>query len=202
MKTFRLITAGFFFAAVFAVSTFAQTAAAGKIAVINTLAFDVDKVGITKYVTASNTLDNEFKPVQTELQTMATKLQALQTEIQNLQKTAAASTSGVPVGLTNLQAKATQYEEMGRQFKFKQEDAKAKYDNRRGVVLGPVLQDIGKAMQEFAKQKGYMMILDGAKLDESGLILAIGDDKVDVTKEFITFYNARPAGTASTATPR
>ncbi len=201
MKTFRLITAGFFFAAIFAVSTFAQTANAGKIAVINTLAFDADKEGITKYVAASKTLDNEFKPVQAELQAMATKLQALQTELQTAQ-TNAQKSPNVPIDTKGLQAKATQYEEMGRQFKFKQEDAKAKYDNRRGVVLSPVLQDIGRAMQEFAKQKGYMLILDGAKLDESGFILAVGDDKVDVTKEFITFYNARPAGTASTASPK
>lgn len=202
MKTFRLIAAGFFFAAIFAVSTFAQaTVTAGKIAVINTLAFDADKAGITKFVAASNTLDAEFKPIQAELQTMATRMQALQTELQTAQANAQKSPT-VPIDTKGLQAKATQYEEMGRQFKFKQEDAKAKYDNRRGVVLGPVLQDIGKAMQEFAKQKGYMMILDGAKLDESGLILAVGDDKVDVTKEFITFYNARPAGTASAATPK
>lgn len=204
MKTFRLIAAAFFFAAVFAVSTFAQTANAGKIAVINTLAFDADKEGINKYVTAQNTLDSEFKPVQAELQTMAAKIQSLQAELSKAQDTANKNPN-VPMAqpaVKDLQAKATQYEEMGRQFKFKQEDAKAKYDNRRGIVLGPVLQDIGRAMQDFAKQKGYMMILDGAKLDESGLILAIGDEKVDVTKEFITFYNARPAGTASAATPK
>lgn len=202
MKTFRLIAAAFFFAALFAVSTFAQTTAAtGKIAVINTLAFDVDKQGITKYVTASNSLEAEFKTAQTELQTMATRIQTLEAELRKAQE--ARTNASVPVaGGANLQAKADEYEKMGREFKFKQEDAKARFDRRRAVVLGPVLQDIGKAMQEFAKQKGYMMILDGAKLDESGLILAIGDDKVDVTKEFITFYNARPAGTASAATPK
>jgi hypothetical protein len=45
-----------------------------------------------------------------------------------------------------------------------------------------------------------LMLLDAGKLEEAGILIGIGDEKIDVTKEFITFYNARPAGTA-TATP-
>jgi hypothetical protein len=40
------------------------------------------------------------------------------------------------------------------------------------------------------------------KLEQAGLLLGIGDDKIDVTKDFIAFYNARPAGTAAAATPK
>ena len=53
-------------------------------------------------------------------------------------------------------------------------------------------------MQEFAKQRGYTLILDGAKLSEVGVLLA-WDEKVDLTKDFITFYNARPATATVTA---
>ena len=52
-------------------------------------------------------------------------------------------------------------------------------------------------MQDFAKKKGYPIILDLAKMDEANIILAIGDDNVDVTKEFVAYYNALPAGAAS-----
>jgi len=69
-------------------------------------------------------------------------------------------------------------------------------------VMGPILQDIGRAMDDFAKQKGFALILDAAKLEGAGLILAVDLAKVDVTKEFITFFNARPATTATTAAPR
>ena len=68
--------------------------------------------------------------------------------------------------------------------------------------MGPLHQDIGKAMQDYANQKGFDLILDAAKLDNAGLILAFNPAKVDVTKDFITFYNARPATTATTAAPR
>ena len=57
-----------------------------------------------------------------------------------------------------------------------------------------------KAMQDFTKQKGYSLILDGAKLEEAGILIGF-DDKYDITKEFITFYNSRPATTATTAKP-
>jgi len=201
MKTLRLFAASFFVAALFAVSAFAQAttpaATAGRIAVINTTAFDDPKAGITKYTNAMNTLENEFKPVNTELQTMVTKYQTLGTEIQNLQKNA---NPQVPISQSTVQSKIDEYGKLERDIKFKQEDAKARFDSRRASLLGPVLQDIGKAMQDFAKQKGYVIILDIAKMAEADLILAM-DDRADVTKEFITFFNARPATTATTTKP-
>lgn len=201
MKTFRLFAAVLFVAALFAVSAFAQTTqpAAGKIGVINTTAFDDDKAGITKYTNAMNTLENEFKPVNTELQTMVTKYQNMQKEIQTLQEQAQKGT--VPVNQATIQAKIDEYGKLERDIKFKQEDAKARFTSRQSTLMGPILQDIGKAMQEFAKQKGYMMILDIAKMADADLILAM-DDKADITKEFIVFYNARPAGTATATTPK
>ncbi len=203
MKTFRSIAAAFVFAAIFAVSAFAQaptTAAATKIGIVNTQAFDADKVGITKYVSAMNSLETELKPDITALQTMATKLQGLQTEVENLNKTLNAPVTGVPVDKSKIQATAQvkydEYEKLGREFKFKQEDYKAKAGRREAAVMAPVRLDIGNALQEFAKKNGYMMILDASKLDGAGLLLAF-DEKYDITKDFITFYNARPATTAA-----
>ncbi|MCY7375043.1 MAG: OmpH family outer membrane protein, partial [Pyrinomonadaceae bacterium] len=71
----------------------------------------------------------------------------------------------------------------------------AKSERREPAIMGPIRQHIGNALQEFAKKNGYMMILDAAKLDGAGLLLAF-DEKYDATKDFITFFNARPAATA------
>ena len=68
--------------------------------------------------------------------------------------------------------------------------------------MGPIRQEIGKALQDYAKQKGIALILDAAKLDGAGLILAFDPERVDVTRDFITFFNARPATTATTTVPR
>jgi len=195
MKTFRLFAVSFFLTALLAISAFAQ-AQPTKIVVINTLAFEDDKAGITKYVNAMKSLREEFKPTDTDLQSRATRLQALQKEIQALNDQIAAGK--VPVDKKAAQAKVDEFESLKREFTRKQEDFKVKFERRRPVVMGPISQDISKAIQDFAKQKGYSLILDAAILQESGLILGIGNDSVDVTKDFITFYNARPASTATT----
>lgn len=203
MKTFRLITASLFFAALFAVSAFAQAQTpTGKVGLINTLAFDTDKGGINKYVTAMNGLEAEFKADGDALTALGTRIQTLEKDIKSIE-TQLSSTA--PVAKDQLQAsynaKVDEYGKLGREYKFKQDDAKARFERRRQVVMGPVMADIYKAMNEYAKSKGYTMILDGAKLEEAGVLLAIGDEKIDVTKDFITFYNARPATTAVVTTP-
>ncbi len=199
MKTFRFIAVNFIFAAVFAVSASAQDA---KIGLVNTFAFDDTKAGITKLVAASNSLEAEFKTSTTELETMYKRSQSLQGEIKTIQDQLA--DPKYPGDKTKLQAtgqaKADELEKLGRDFKFKQEDLKARLESRRQVVVGPIYQDVMKAMQEYAVKNGYAVIFDGAKLEEAGILIAF-QNKYDVTKDFITFYNARPATTATTAKP-
>jgi Skp family chaperone for outer membrane proteins len=200
MKRFSFIAVSVVFAAISAVSAFGQVATPAtqpaKIVVINTAAFD-SKDGITKYATAMNALETEFKPAQTEIQGLMTRYQTLATEIENARKTNPA----VPINQQALQTKVDEAQGLEIQIKRKQEDGKTKFEKRQQQVLGPILQDILKAMDDFSKQKGYALILDAAKLEGAGLILAVDIAKVDVTKEFITFYNARPATTATTAAP-
>lgn len=199
MKRISLFIGSLVFVVAFGVSAFAQTAAPVKIGLINTFAFGDEKEGITKYVSAFKALQIEFGPTELELQTMTNKLNTLAKEIQALREQAASGK--VPIDEKAAQGKVEEAERIQRDVKFKQEDAKARYERRQKAVIGPVMQDIGKAVNDFAKQKGYTVIFDIAK-DDSGLLLAIGDEKIDVTKDFIVFYNARPAGTATTAAPK
>lgn len=196
MKTIRLFAVSLFLMAFLAVASFAQTTT--KVAVINTYAFGAEKEGITKYVSALTALNNEFKPLNEELKAMQTKLQTLANDIENLKKLAASNPKAFDEKAA--QAKVDEAEKLQRDLKFKADNAKINYEKRQQAVMGPIMQDIGKALQEFTKQKGYLMLLDAGKLEESGILLGVGDEKVDVTKEFITFYNARPAGTAATGT--
>jgi Skp family chaperone for outer membrane proteins len=198
MKTFRSMFAGLLVAvAFFAVSSFAQTGAVGnaKIVVIDTGAFADAKAGIGKYNNAMKSLDAEFATVQNDLTATANRLTTLQKEIQTLQDQAASGK--VPVDQKSAQTKVEQFQTLQTDFKRKQEDAKARFDRRQEQIMGPIMQDIYKAMQDFATQKGYDLILDAVKLDAQQMILAFIPSKVDVTKDFITFYNSRPASTAS-----
>jgi Skp family chaperone for outer membrane proteins len=201
MKTFRLIAASFIFSALFVVSAFAQTPApTGKVGLINTFTFEDEKVGITKYRNAIGSVETEFKPDNDKLRASASRYETLRKELEGFQKTRE-SGGKIPIPDSAIQTKVDDLAKLEREIKFQQEDAKSRYERRYQTVVGPILGDIMKAMQDFAKQKGYAVILDGAKLQESGILMAF-DDKYNVTTEFIQFYNTRPAGTASAAAPK
>ena len=202
MKTFRSIAALFTFAAIFTVSAFAQTqpTAPMKIGVINTQAFDADKVGITKYINAMNALEAQLKPEFTVLQTMNGRIEGLKRELEALQKQLSDPKLPAAIDKTKLQTdgqkKLEEYQKLGLEFEYKQKDYKASVERREATIMAPVRLDIGNALQEFAKKNGFAMILDASKLDGAGLLLAF-DEKFDVTKDFITFYNGRTPTTAA-----
>ena len=203
MKRISILAACFAISLAFAATAFGQAGAApagaGKIGLVNVSVFADDKAGITKFRNALASLEPEFKPLNDELNTMRTRYQTLATQIQEANKPKPAGVPAAPPA--DLNAKIEEAQNLEIQIKRKQEDGKAKYEKRYAAVVGPVYTDIIKGLNEFAKQKGYAMILDGGKLEEAGILMGF-DDKYDVTKEFITFYNARPAGTATTTTPK
>lgn len=167
----------------FTITSNAQ-APSSRIGLVNSYDFGDEKTGITKYVNAVKALNTEFSPIQTELTTMNARLQALKSELDKLRGTAAATDAAA-------QAKVDEAEKLQRDIAFKSEDGKSRYERRQQVVLAPIMQAIGKGLQDYAKQKGYALIFDAAK-DQNGLLIAIGDQSVDVTKDFVTFYNAKP----------
>ncbi len=172
--------------AAFALPAFSQTVSPSRIAVINSYQFTDEKVGIIRFVNAFKSVDSEFAKPKAELDAMNTKLNALSGEIERLRS------SSAPVQPNSLNAKLLEADQLQRDLKFKAESLKADYERRQQQVVGPVLREIGTALVDFAKQKGFALLFDVAK-DEVGLLVAIGDEKVDVTNDFIAFFNAKPA---------
>ncbi len=188
MKFFLAIIASLVFAAVSAVQTSAQTVPpARKIAVIDTRAFLDTKTGIKKYVTAIEAVNTEFKAAAAELDAMALKIQNLQKELQAFQEQ---SQKGVQVNQATVTAKLEEYTKLSRDYRFRVQDNDAKYNSRQIALVFPVQRDISTALQEFTKKNGFVLLLDISK-DRAGLFVSWYP--VDVTKEFIAFYNARPA---------
>lgn len=198
MKSIRSIAAVLFFAALFSVSAFAQTGATApsgaRYAVVDTSAFADDKAGITRFNTALKTLDTEFQPRRTELQNITNQFNTLVKDLETLRSSTA------PVAPTTVSAKQEQAETLQKEIKRKQEDAQAAFARRQEQVLGPIYNDIGKAIGEYAKQKGYALIIDLSK-DQNQMVVYTDLAQTDITTDFIKFYNARPAGTATTARP-
>ena len=157
MKKLNLAALGLLFAAVFAVSANAQ-APNTKIGLVDMGMFLDDKpgAGIPKLKNAYNTLNAEFKTVSDELSTLKTQYQQKVDEYNKIKN------SAVPAG--DLDAKATAIQDLETTIKRKQEDAEGKIKRREAALVGPLYADIGKAMNEYARSKGYAIILDGAKL--------------------------------------
>ncbi len=175
----------------FSVTHYSQAAGSGstaKIGVINTLVFGDEKAGLTKYVAAIKTLNSEFEATQRELNAMSQRLELIAKEIQDMRAKGVAGS--VPFSQLAAQAKVDEAEFVERDLKRRQEDAKIKYEKRQRELLSPVSQEIGKGLQEFAKQRGFSFIFDIAK-DETGFLVAIGDEKADITMNFIAFFNAK-----------
>lgn len=170
----------------------AQTQPAGKVGLISLDALAAEG-GVTRYISALTALNNEFEAERKELETLAGEIDTKTREVQSLAQQA--QQPGSPVSNATVQQKGAELEALRRRAKYKQDDINARLNIRRQAVVGPIFNEMLGALQEFTIQKGYSMVLDGAKLEEAGILLSL-DDKYDVTKEFIAFFNARPAGAA------
>ena len=198
MKRFNLLAVSFLFAAIFSVSAFAQAGAvpaASKIGWLDTGAFADEKEGVTKYVAGLKALDSEMKPRVTELQTIQSKLKVISDDLAKMQ-----ANTAVPVDPKAAQAKQDEGQRLQREFDFKKKEYDAAVEKRSSEVLGPVSADISKVIQDYAKLKGYAVVLDINALAQANAILAL-DASANITKEFITYYNQRPATTAATVKP-
>jgi len=163
MRKFSLVAATLIFAAMLAVTASAQTGAAqagpSKIAMIDSGAFGLEKEGITRYVNAVKQLGTELKPLETELLGMQQKMQTLADKIANLQK--------VPANVQNQKDVLDAQDEgqrLQREFEFKKKEYDARVEKRGAELLGPIQADIGKAIQDFAIQKGYTLVFDINKI--------------------------------------
>jgi Skp family chaperone for outer membrane proteins len=199
MKRFTLLAVSLLFAAVFTVSTFAQAGAvpaASKIGWLDTGSFGDEKEGgVTKYIAGLKALDTEMKPKVTDLQTIQTRLKTISDDLAKMQ-----ANTAVPVDPKAAQAKQDEGQRLQREFDFKKKEYDAAVEKRSGEILGPISADISKAIQDYAKLKGYAVVLDINALAQANAILAL-DASANITKEFIVYYNARPATTATTVKP-
>ncbi len=207
MRIFRLTAATLFIAAMAAVPAFAQRTGATtqpaapaqsgaaanipapKIAVVNSRMFGAEKGGITRFVAAYNSLNREFNPRRTELQSLEAKIKAVADEITKTQ-------SVEPPEATRRRQEEGQ--RLERELKFKQEEAEAAYQKRYEEVVMPISRDIGNAVIAFAKQRGITMVFDMAKIADGVLHV---DITTDITAAFIADYNSKNPATASTAAP-
>lgn len=158
-----------------------------KMAMIYSDAFLDPKTGIARFNSLLSTLNREFQPRQGELQALQTKINNLTKEISDTQNVA---------DPTALRQKREQLDQLNTELKRKGEDAEAAYNKRRQDIFMPLQQDIGKALEVFAKARGITVIVDGSQVP-----VVYAADSIDITRAFINDFNAKNPATASVATP-
>lgn len=186
MKVFQIFIYSFTFILLFSIFAPAQTNKTDslKVVSINSEKFRDVADGIKELADAYVKLDSEFDSVKIELKSLYERYEKLVAELKSI--ATAREVSGISqkymdnlINDTNL---------LGTELKSKQGDAKSKYERREKELTFEINEKIKIALNEFAKENNYPIVLDSSKLDSSPIIL--GDIK-DVTKELIQFYNER-----------
>lgn len=158
-----------------------------KMAMIYSDAFLDPKTGIARFNSLLGTLNREFQPRQAELQALQTKISTLTKEIEDTQSVADPNA---------IRTKRDQLAQMTTEFKRKGEDAEAAYGKRRQEIFLPLQQDIGKALETFAKARGITVIVDGSQVP-----VVYASDSIDITRAFISDFNSKNPATASVTQP-
>ena len=164
-----------------------------KMAVIYTDLFLDQKTGIAKFNSVVTKLNGEFQKLKDEINGMQTRTQTLEDEINKLRNAPA----GTPIDQRALQAKIDQLEQLKKDTQRKGEDAQAAYNRRRQELFTPLQEEIGKALEAFAKARGINVIIDAAQVP-----LLYAADNIDITRAFIADFNSKnPVTAATTTTP-
>ena len=159
-----------------------------KMAMIYSDAFLDPKTGIARFNSLMSTLTREFQPRTNELQGLQTRIQTLSKEIDDTQSVADPNA---------IRQKRDQLAQLNTDFKRKGEDAEAAYAKRRQEIFLPLQQDIGKALEAFAKARGITVIVDGSQVP-----VVYAADNIDITRAFINEFNSKnPATAAATPAP-
>jgi Skp family chaperone for outer membrane proteins len=122
----------------------------------------------------------------------------MQTLQQTIDKATADLTKAAPLQDQKVsQQQAEKIEQMKKDFTRKGEDGQAALDKRLGEVLNPIYEEIGKALDAYAKAHGITLILDVTKTQ--GILSA--SETLDITKAFITEFNSKNPATAALTRP-
>jgi len=160
-----------------------------KIAVIFSEAFQDSKQGIAKFTVLLTKLNAEFQKTQDELNQLTQRINQLSDDLEKTRNIADPKVT---------QQKADQLDQLKRDYKRKGEDAQAAYQKRRSEVLGPLQDDVGKALDTYAKAHSITLIIDGSQVQ--GVLYAA--ETTDITRAFISDYNSKNPATASVTTPQ
>ena len=151
-----------------------------RVAWLNSRAFFNEEGGVKRLVRSVKELELEFSGTESELSLLSEKLRTIVTELQSLQ-------AGGEANAQAIQDKQTEGLKLQQELQGKQQQAQQAVGQAQQAKQGPIMEDIRKALEAYAKEREIGILLDAAKLGDAFLY---SQPELDVTTDFIAYFNA------------
>lgn len=162
------------------------TGAEGKIAIINSSAFDSE---IGELRIKLEALGAELEPKRKEIETQQSEFTRIKNDIQ---------TKGGTVTAQVRDQWVEQATDLEKRIKRMVEDYESMAQKRVGEATQPTYQKISDALNKYAASKGIAIVIDGVVAQQQRFLLwAV--PTTDITTDFIKEYNAKNPVPASAA---
>ena len=158
-----------------------QSPSTAKSAVISTDLFYDEKIGIIRLVMALKPLNAEFKATDDELKLLVEKHRTLAAELIRI-----TNPERIEYSDRVIKEKIDEAESLRCKIQSVAEEAKTRYSKKRDEVARDIFRDIGRSIDDFAKEQSINIIIVNDSTEP------IFEGLSDVTLDFIEFYNSRP----------
>jgi Skp family chaperone for outer membrane proteins len=152
-----------------------------RIALIDTTMFVDEKKGIFRYIDAVKSIQPQFAAANAELVSLQTRINTIIEDIRKLRAAPQADARAI-------QTKQEEGTRLQQDWNMKKQRFDEDYSKKYQEVTGPLSEQIGKAMDQFARDRGITMTLDFSKLLPA-MLTAL--PAVDVTDSFIADFNRK-----------
>jgi outer membrane protein len=181
--------------ALLALSAFAQTGAAANTGAAAPAGSKIGIINIQQAIVGTNEGQRDFGDLQKKFAPTQDKLNALNKEIEGLQNQL--RTQGEKMNDDARTTLTKNIETKQKTLQREAEDAQGDFQNQQGEIANKIGGKLMDIIDKYAKQNGYLMILDVSNPQSPVLWAA---NTTDVTKEIVDAYNAQ-SGVAAPAAP-
>jgi len=144
----------------------------------------------------SKTIDTQMKTHSSQLES---QLKAKYTEYESKLKAYQAGVNTmIDAVRKDKEAELTQLQENIQKF---QQDAQASVSKKQGDLMEPIFARIGKAIEDVAKENGYVFIIN-PQLVGGGDVLLYSDEKYNVSDLVLKKLGVSPVASTSTVQPK
>jgi len=162
-----------------------------RVALIDTSMFADDKKGIFRFIDAVKAAQAPYAAQNQELVNLQSRINALIEDIRKLRATPQPDQRAI-------QAKQEEGTRLQQDLNTKKQRFDEDYGKRYLEVTAPISEQIGKAMDQYARERGITMTLDLGKLLPA-ILTAL--PAVDVTDAFIADFNRKNPRTGTPPRP-